>query len=390
MRRLDNPDDNSGNPSSTQGSSEKRRLAVIGIAAALVGVAGVLAAVTLFGGSSTGGKPATKVLPVAIKDGAVPGAAATTTETTQTNAGGAELQKQLTNAAASAVTKASSEFNGKTSVAVFVSGAAQPSVVGADDSQPKRLWSLSKPVTAIAALKAAEATPQGASPQLQRAIDDAITKSSNCGQRRVALGLQTLAKGSSGAESEFNKVLATAGVQAAANGLDTGTTNDCARYIKQVNGSGQPDNQPSVYFGTAQWTVADAARFALALGDGKYGKAGEFVKSEMSKQKQLDDTTDGVMSGQAQPGQDYTVNSVDWGAGNAFGEWNPAWKAGWGGSDAKQFQITQIATFKYKGLTVAVVARFAPSAPTTSDDPGKTTGPRAIESVFTQMASKLN
>src|SRR4029453_5078416 len=82
------------------------------------------------------------------------------------------------------------------------------------------------------------------------------------------------------------------------------------------------------------------------------------------------------------PSSEFTAD-LDWGAGRALAELDPAYKAGWGGTLQGAFVAAQGAAAGLPdGGTRAPGGAFHPAAPPSRDDPGLTAGPAAIESVM--------
>jgi hypothetical protein len=127
--------------------------------------------------------------------------------------------------------------------------------------------------------------------------------------------------------------------------------------------------------------VADAVRFAHALGAGVYGQAiSESVLGAMRKPKGRSREVSA---------SEFTA-PVDWGAGHSFAGLNPAYKAGWGGAQQGAFLAGQIASIELpRGGRVAVAVMFHPDVQPTKDDPGLTAAPQALDLAMGSLAEEL-
>jgi CubicO group peptidase (beta-lactamase class C family) len=240
-----------------------------------------------------------------------------------------------------------------------------------------RMWSMSKPVTAVATLLALQRAGSAPSRELMRAMTRAITRSENCPQRRMVVELQTLTGGSRGALAALRSVLATAGVtDAEFDSATVGPDPACRSYLAAQRGVRDPLG-PALQIGVTDWTVRDAARFAAALGEGRYGAAGTRVLTLMRRPK-------GRSAEESLA--DYTPH-LDWGAGAAFAGLDPAYKAGWGGTQQASFMAGQYAVVRVAGHMVAVAAMFHPRVQPPLDDPGRTNAPDALAAIFTKVKS---
>lgn len=273
---------------------------------------------------------------------------------------------------------------------VWPTGWNQPVVVPGKAPVSGRMWSLSKPVTAIAAYNAAADQSASGVPSkgLRQGIKDAIRRSDNCGQRRVALGLQELNGGSQAkAIKAFADVLGEAGATVETGAIqraqDATESSDCARYISDVAPlPGGKSTDPAVQFGTTEWTTVQAATFAHALAGGTYGPAGEYVLGLMgqAKLKPRPDTNKNPLN----------PKDLNWGAGNAFSPaWRPAYKSGWGGKATQNFATTQIVVLRGVEPSVAIAAVVYPKAPVADEDPEKTTAPEGLTDIFTQIRIQM-
>lgn len=272
------------------------------------------------------------------------------------------------------------DYGGSAAGAVWVDGWASPIDAGAADRHD-RMWSVSKPVTAVAVLEAAQSRGTSPSAGAVQAMTDAITRSDNCAQRRVELELERLTE-STGVSSYLN-VLARAGVE------PTQTVEvvplaadeqDCIPYLRQT--AAQDATAPAPQFGTFFWTVDDAVRFAYALGRGTYGSAGAQVLDLMRRPKEHG----------LQPTwrEDYTAPLDTPPSGGTFPTiWRPAYKGGWGGSADGDFSASQIIVLNVADHMVAIAGRFWPDHQPSSDNPGDTRAPEALGALFTSLEDEL-
>ena len=273
--------------------------------------------------------------------------------------------------------RSAERLGGDAEAAVWLDGWPEP-VTGGNASRRMRLWSLSKPPTAVAVLKRA-GDPSAA---LDDAIRAAITRSENCRQRRVVLGLERLTGGAEGARAALGDVFRQAGADGVAISDSTAPADVSCRTYLQAAGRGLPDPLgPALQLGTSEWTVRDGVAFMHALGNGVYGEAGAKVQELMAlpKERSRELTSD----------NDFSAPS-DWGAGRAFAGFpGLAYKAGWGGVAQGRFLAAQAGIVPIGDRRAAVMAVFHPSTQPPSDDPGKTQGPKALEDMFRRMALQL-
>jgi hypothetical protein len=263
------------------------------------------------------------------------------------------------------------ERDGTVQAAVQVQG-QQPVVRTQGQAERMRMWSMSKVPTAIAALREID----DRSPELDAALEDAIVRSGNCAQRRVVLELQRATGGTEGAGAAIAKVFDEAEAPTVEVPREAMPPEDdsCRDGSHDVSG-----DAPQV--GASTWTIADAVAFADALGTGVYGDEGREVLELMRREKEPSPDLDN-------PEQEYTADP-DWGAGRALEEWDPAYKAGWGGVLDGMFVAGQIAIVEVGGRSVAMAVAYRPHAQPQNNDPGKTEAPEAIEAVFRELAAQF-
>jgi hypothetical protein len=273
-------------------------------------------------------------------------------------------------------------YGGWVDAAVWAKPWSAPVVLGAHSF---RLWSVSKPITAVAVLRAAEAAHRSLGSGLTGSMVDALARSDNCAQRRVLVALQRLSGGPAKAHDAIRDVLAVAGASArgSAQAKPLKYVALCAPYLQaHADGlSAGATQAPALLLGTYQWTVRDAVSFAFALGSGRYGSAGHRVLSWMRQPKKR--------AVESLP-RDYTSPLGLPPSGGRFpAAWRPAYKGGWGGHQQRNFLAEQIVVLDVAGRTVALAAVFRPNDQPPSDDPGGTAAPRALESVFTAVQHQL-
>jgi hypothetical protein len=271
------------------------------------------------------------------------------------------------------------------SVAAMAAGWQRPIVLG--NVGTFRLWSVSKAVTATAVLETAAAKGVSIDPVEKRAMVAALTESDNCAQRRTVVTLQQEAGGPVAAAAAFRGVLQQAG------GNATGPTTavpytevedgECDQYMAANVGRSTlaQIEQPALQLGTFEWNLRDAVRFAYALGSGRFGDAGAQVLRWMRRPKAR--ATEGSVL-------DYTSPLDLPPSGGRFPQsWRPAYKGGWGGHEEDNFISEQIDILEISGSTVALAAVYFPSVQPPSDDPGLTSAPEALESVFNAAKNEL-
>jgi hypothetical protein len=244
-----------------------------------------------------------------------------------------------------------------------------------------RLWSLAKPISAIAAYQLAMAGGRSPSASLVTAARDAITRSDNCGERRVILEIEKQAGGIRAARVAFHRVLAEAGVHLTTTIRRSPLKEDpeCVAYLSKRAG---PLRNTDVWqFGTSEWTTWQAVAFAHALADGTYGRAGVSILNLMKLHKQPE-----LSSLEGPTGEQ--IKDLQWGAGRALSAWAPAYKAGWGGARRGRFLASQVVVLKTRPAAALAVV-FYPSVQPRTDNLGETVAPRAISRLFAVVSAEL-
>jgi hypothetical protein len=278
---------------------------------------------------------------------------------------------------------AAAAFGGEVEVGLWLDNDKTPIEAG-DQLGLGRLWSLSKPVAALAALEAADARG-GPTTALMAAVTDAITKSDNCAQRLVVLDLQQREGGIDGAAAAFGAILKRAGVTLTTKPQQADISGDaeCRSYLSTNGGEISDPFGTALQFGTDEWTLRDAILFAHALANGTYKRAGETVLGLM---RQAKDRPAG-----ASP-TDYTGPLNDPPSGGQFPpEWAPAYKGGWGGHrlHPPNFRAAEIVVLDVGVHKIALAATFRPTMQPRSDDPGTTHAPQALNALFASIEQTI-
>ena len=311
-------------------------------------------------------------------------AATTTSAAAAENRPASESRRRLQRALDSAVGEAAA-LGGAVEAAVVLDGGT--TLVAAEPGEPERAmraWSMSKVLTAIALLRAqgwGERPGRSLSSEAEEAMTGALVRSENCRQRRMVLELQQAAGGT---PADALAALAdTAGIAGASIEMVEAPERPepiCHPFLETQRQIADP-LAPGLLLGTSTWTVASAARLAYALGDGRYGAALTERLLALLREPKL--------PSRESPAGDYTA-ALDWGAGSALVDLQPAYKAGWGGTLQGQFLVGQLAVVQMPGGGVAGIAvAFHPDTQPPKDDPGLTAGPTAVETVMAAVGAQL-
>jgi hypothetical protein len=251
-------------------------------------------------------------------------------------------------------------LGGEVEAAVWAPGWSAPVTVGRE-SRRMRMWSMSKPLTALGIYRAGAPDDQTV-----HNMTRAITRSENCPQRSVVLRLQEVAGGPAGAARSLEALLRTSGAS-----VDVPT--------EARTGTCPTGSRPALQLGTTLWTVHDAVSFAHALGDGRFGPFGQRVLHLMGQPKH--------MSEEAMRGT-HTMDP-DFGAGKSLKGFRPAYKSGWGGSGDRNFLVGQFGVAEVGGQPVAFAVMFHPLQQPPRDDPGIDPNDQALERVLDPVAAEL-
>jgi hypothetical protein len=247
-----------------------------------------------------------------------------------------------------------------------------------------RMWSMSKIVTAVALLRSrgwGEEPGKPLSPEVLESLQAAITRSENCPQRRIVLELQhALGDSTERARHAIATVLRIAGGRAQPGSEVAPPESSCIPFLETQTEIPDP-LAPALLLGTSEWRVTDAVRFMHALGAGAYGRAvSQRLLALMREPK--------ARSREIAP-QEFTA-PVDWGAGRALVAFDPAYKAGWGGTQESAFLAGQMALLRLpSGGRAAIAVMFHPAVQPAVDDPGLTRSPQALETVMRSLAREL-
>jgi hypothetical protein len=219
------------------------------------------------------------------------------------------------------------------------------------------------------------------------AMTAAIQRSDNCAERGVVLTLQGLP--GADAKTRFDDVLARAGVTPIGplQSLPYSEDGVLCPHVLQGWGIGHVYD-PADAFGTYSWTLRDAVAFAHAIAADDYGQSGDHLLRLMRLHKKYGLEPDATA--------DYSGRLDLPPSGGTFPAiWHPAYKGGWGGHAPRpgfpggDFMASQIVVLNVGGQSVALAARFWPNETPSSDDPGKTMAPQALQAIFTRVKDVL-
>lgn len=243
-----------------------------------------------------------------------------------------------------------------------------------------RLWSMSKVATLIAVLRGlgwGRRPGRPISSELDAAVHGAITRSENCRQRRVVLELQRLSGSPAAARRAFSAAFRSAHAEVRTATQIAAPESSCLAYLDTQTELPDP-LAPALLLGTSTWRIGDAVRLAHALSIGTFGNA---ISDEVLGLMRLPK----LPSREVAPGE--LTAPLDWGAGESLPP-GTAYKAGWGGSLNGNFLAGQIAVANLPGIgRVALAAAFHPDAQPSRDDPGITRAPKALDAIFSSVAT---
>jgi hypothetical protein len=278
--------------------------------------------------------------------------------------------------------------HGRLEVALVEEGWRAPIVRTSDGDRAQRLraWSVSKVFTAVALLdRMGWDDDPGAqlSPEVAQAMERALVRSENCPQRRLTLELQRIADGTPESAGEaIGDVLSEAGAKRFTVASQSQPPEElCTEYMERAHGVVDP-RATALLAGTSTWTVGDAARFALALGSGTYGKAISHRLLSIMRQPKLRSEEIHEL--------DFTA-PLEWGLGAVFGTGGLAYKAGWGGTQQGAFVAEQVGVIASTGRRpVAIAMAFHPDVQPSRDDPGVTAAPAALAEAAAAIKAYLD
>lgn len=279
------------------------------------------------------------------------------------------------------------ELGGEVEAAAVLGSWPAPVVAASEPGGKERwmrMWSMSKIVTAVALLRAegwGEDPGEELSQEVEESLQAAVTRSENCPQRRIVVELQhSLGDSPQRARRAFAEVVRIAGGEARVGGEVAPPDPACLEFLEGQREIPEP-LAPALLLGTSEWRVEDAARFVQALGEDAYGEAiSRYLLGLMREPKKH--------SREALPGE-FTA-PLDWGAGRALSRFDPAYKAGWGGTQQGSFLAGQMALLTLPGGGLAALAvMFHPARQPSIDDPGLTGAPAALAAVMGSFGREL-
>jgi len=278
------------------------------------------------------------------------------------------------------------ELGGDVEAAAMTDRSSSPIVASSERSgagRYMRMWSMSKVATMVALLRSlnwGEEPGKPTSPEVDSALEGAIRRSENCRQRRVVLELQRVTGGVEPARSAMADVFALAGGRPRMDNETEAPEADCIPFLESQSELDDP-LAPALLLGTSTWRVTDAVRLAHALATDAYGKAISGRVLGLMRAAKLP-------SRESLPGE--LTAPLEWGAGVAFAGMEPAYKAGWGGSQNGNFLAGQLAVVPIGGGDhLAIAVMFHPDEQPSRDDPGITTAPDALQTVMASVRSSL-
>ncbi len=300
-------------------------------------------------------------------------------------AGPTPAERRLADALTAGVTRAAT-LGGDVEAAAMLDSSPTPIVATSEaggDERYVRMWSISKVATMITLLRLlgwGERPGKALSPELESALEGALTRSENCRQRRVVLELQRVAGGIPAARAALADTFTSIGGKAIPGTQVEVPEALCVPFLGEQREIPDPLG-PALLLGTSRWRVTDAVRLAHALAVGAYGEA---ISSRVLALMRVPK----LPSRESDPGE--LTAPLDWGAGAAFFGLLPAYKAGWGGSLNGNFLASQIVVVPLGGgRQVALAVTFHPDSQPPRDDPGITAAPEAIETVMKAVRSAI-
>jgi hypothetical protein len=258
---------------------------------------------------------------------------------------------------------------------------------GRSTRTPVRMWSVAKVPTAIALLEAyGWGERRGRDPvEIRRAMTSALVGSADCAQRQLVVALQEETGGREAARTAVRAVLERGGARATRVLARASVAGAGCRPRLAASGLSDP-YRSALQLGTAEWTIPDAARFALALGNGTYPPAVQ--RRILGLLRRTKTKSDDAFTG----GLDVTTDAR-WGAGLAFAGLDPAYKAGWGGSSGETPTfVNQQAIFvrNRQGEALGIAVSFEPSYRPVRDDPALTAAPQAFLALLREVRTELD
>jgi len=270
---------------------------------------------------------------------------------------------------------------GTAELALMLDRDVTPLVRGAAPFEPVRVWSMIKPVTAVALLRARKGQVGG----LGRYLRGALLRSENCAQRKLVLELQRAQGGIDQAKRALRDTLAAVGGNLVTRQAQISLDGRDCRVPGYDLLSAADAARPSLFAGTTDWRISDAARFA-------HGLRGERVFG-----KNISDRILGLMRQpklrSREPSADSRITApLEWGAGTTFRAlcWQVAYKGGWGRNTTVPFTAGQLGTVELgNGRWAAFAVVFHPSKVPPDSDPGKADAPAGLAVALAPVKRKL-
>lgn len=270
---------------------------------------------------------------------------------------------------------------GTAELALMLDTDATPLVRGAAPDRRVRLWSMVKPVTAVALLKARGNKVGG----LERYLRAALLRSENCAQRKLVLELQRAQGGIDAAKRALRDTLVAVGGQIETSRAQISVDGRDCRIAGFESLSVADAGRQALFAGTSNWRISDAVRFAHGLRD------------ERVFSKEISDRILGLMRApklaSREPGADSRITApLEWGAGSVFRSpcWHVAYKGGWGRNVAVPFSAGQLGSVELaNGRWAAFAVVFHPTVQPIDSDPGKALAPEALGAALAPLRRKL-
>jgi hypothetical protein len=259
----------------------------------------------------------------------------------------------------------------------------KPHVMGQDVAPRMRLWSLSKPIVALALLRTRELRGQpldGFDPYLEQALE----RSDNCAMRELTIDLQNATGSIASARHTITEVVGLSGASLDLRPIQEDRNGAICLSGAHPQLSASFGDKLALLVGTARWQVSDAVLFVRGLLTGAADAPGtpsasKIVLRLMRKPKLVDE----------EPLAGALKAPPDWGAGEVFSEpcWHLAYKAGWGGAQAHVAWLgAQMGVLALReGHSIEFAVAVHPYVQPPDDDPGETDVPRATRLVLNAL-----
>jgi hypothetical protein len=258
--------------------------------------------------------------------------------------------------------------------AVMAPGWTRPVIVG-DAHRKMRMWSMAKPITALATRLAHAHKRTAPSATVEEAMQGALQRSENCRQRRVILDLQNELGGPEVARAYLRELLSRAGADVDFTTEVAPPAPECVRYLSAA-ADGLNPAAPTLQLGVSEWTVGDAVRFAAALNAHTFGPLGERVLDGMGLPKHHNREI-APLRLEMDPA---------FGAGKALA--GASYKAGWGGASNGDYLVGQLGVLGDRSLAFAVM--YHPAVQPVSEDAGLTHPDEALQAVLRRLPAAVH